>query len=75
VLATLVARPGGSVPPTEIAGAYAYRGDKKTALALLEQAYSARDSRLYWMQGELLLRNVEREPRYKAILRQMHVPD
>jgi len=71
ILARLMLLPRDATSPTAVAGAFAYRGEKRRALARLEQAYARHDSRLYWIRGELLLRNVEGESEYAAILRKM----
>ena len=58
-----------------IAMAYAYRDNKQLALQWLERAFAQRDTGLLEMMGEPLLRNVSAEPRFRAILRAMKLPD
>jgi hypothetical protein len=41
----------------------------------LERAYSAKDEDLYLIKGDPLTRNLERDPRYKAFLRKMNLPE
>jgi hypothetical protein len=54
---------------------YAYRGDKDPALQWLERAHQQRDSKLCEMVGEPLLKSIENEPRFKAFLRRMNLPE
>jgi adenylate cyclase len=58
-----------------IACAHAYRGEVDQALAWLERAYEHRDFGLVYLKGSPLLRNLEANPRYKAILRKMNLPE
>jgi len=58
-----------------IAGAYAFRGEKDRALEWLERAYEARDETLYFIKGYPLFKNLEGDPRYKAFLRKMNLPE
>jgi len=41
----------------------------------LDRAYLQRESGLYWLKGDTLLRNLEGDPRYKAFLRRMNLPE
>jgi hypothetical protein len=61
--------------PLEIAEAHAFRGNKDRAFEWLERAYAKRDSDLYYVKGDPLLRNLESDPRYKAFLRKMNLPE
>ena len=58
-----------------VAKVYAYRGQKDSAISSLEKAYANRDSDLYLIKGELTLRKIESDARYKAFLRKMNLPD
>jgi TolB-like protein/Flp pilus assembly protein TadD len=70
-----VERDGADDMPLEIAEAYAFRGNKDRAFEWLERAYAKRDSDLYYVKGDPLLRNLETDPRYKAFLRKMNLPE
>ena len=61
--------------PLEIADAHAYRGEADAAFMWLDRAYLQRESGLYWLKGDTLLRNLEGDPRYKAFLRRMNLPE
>ena len=41
----------------------------------LERAYKFRDEDLYWIKDDPLLKNLESDPRYKAFLRKMNLPE
>jgi hypothetical protein len=41
----------------------------------LERAYQHRDQDLYAIKGDALLKNLETDPRYKALLRKMNLPE
>ena len=58
-----------------LACARAYRGEVDQALAWLDRAYEQRDFALVFLKGLPLLRNLESDPRYKAFLRKMKLPD
>jgi TolB-like protein/DNA-binding winged helix-turn-helix (wHTH) protein len=58
-----------------IAEAYAFRGELDEALRWLDRAYAQRDSSLYFIKGDPPLRNLEPDPRYKAFLRKMNLPE
>jgi tetratricopeptide (TPR) repeat protein len=45
------------------------------AFRLMDKAYETKDSDLYGMKGNPLLAKVEGDPRYKALLRKMRLPD
>jgi len=61
--------------PLGIADAYAYRGEADSAFTWLERAYLQREWDLYWLKGDTLLKNLEGDPRYKAFLRRMNLPE
>ena len=54
---------------------YAYRGDHDLALQWLERAYEQKDSDLLDIVGEPLFKNLADDPRYKAFLRKMKLPE
>ena len=58
-----------------VAMTYASRGDKDRALDWLERAYRQKDSSLVEIVGEPLFGNVATDPRYKAFLRKMNLPE
>ena len=58
-----------------VAMTYAYRGDRDLALQWLDQAYKLKDTGLVEMVGEPLLKNLANDPRYKAFLRKMNLPE
>jgi len=58
----------------QIAELHAFRGEADRAFEWLERAYTQRDSGLAQMKGDPLLKNLERDPRYAAFLKKMHLP-
>jgi hypothetical protein len=59
-----------------VAQTYAYRGDHDLALQWLERAYQQKEALLsYYIVREPLLKNLADDPRYKAILRKMNLPE
>jgi TolB-like protein len=73
-LAEAIRRNGASWA-SEIARVYAFRGENDHALEWLDRAYEARDEDLYFIKGDPLVKNLERDPRYKAFLRKMNLPE
>jgi tetratricopeptide (TPR) repeat protein len=61
--------------PSEIARVYAFRGERDSAFEWLDRAYAARDEDLYTIKGDPLFKNLEGDPRYKAFLRKMNLPE
>ena len=61
--------------PSALARVYAYRGELDQAMDWLERAYQARDVDLYLINHDPQLRNLESDPRYKAFLRKMNLPE
>jgi TolB-like protein/Tfp pilus assembly protein PilF len=57
-----------------IAEVYSFRGQVEEALHWLERAYVQKDSGLYAIKGDPLLKNLEADPRYKAFLKKMNLP-
>jgi TolB-like protein/Tfp pilus assembly protein PilF len=58
-----------------IAEAQAFRGQKDQAFRWLDRAYSQKDTWLWSIKGDPLLKNLEGDPRYKAFLRKMNLPE
>jgi TolB-like protein/Tfp pilus assembly protein PilF len=58
-----------------IAEVYAFRGQSDDAMYWLERAYAQKDESLYYIKGDLPLRNLLGDPRYKAFLRKMNLPE
>ena len=58
-----------------VAHCYAYRGDSDVALEWLERAYKQKDVGLVEITGEPLLKSLANDPRYKAFLRKMNLPE
>ena len=58
-----------------VAQTYAYRGDHDRALQWLERAYQQKDAALMEITGEPLFKNLSDDPRYKAFLRKMKLPE
>jgi TolB-like protein len=73
-LAEAIRRNGDSWA-SEIARVYAFRGEKDHAFEWLERAYEGRDEDLYFMKDDPLFKNLESDPRYKAFLRKMNLPE
>jgi TolB-like protein len=61
--------------PYGIASVYAFRGEKDRAFEWLDRAYEARDEALFTIKGDPLLKNLEGDPRYRAFLRKMNLPE
>ncbi|HWM70509.1 MAG TPA: hypothetical protein VNO35_28320 [Steroidobacteraceae bacterium] len=68
-------RQNGDSWASEIARVYAFRGEKDRAFEWLNRAYEARDEDLYFIKGDPLFKNLEGDPRYKAYLRKMNLPE
>jgi TolB-like protein/DNA-binding winged helix-turn-helix (wHTH) protein/Tfp pilus assembly protein PilF len=54
---------------------YAARKDVDRAFDWLERAYRQHDTGLVWMKGDPLLKNLVPDPRYKAMLQKMKLPE
>ena len=57
----------------EIALVHAFRGETSQAFEWLDRAYAERDSGLPNIKGNPLLRNLEQDPRYTALLKKMRL--
>jgi serine/threonine-protein kinase len=59
----------------EIASVYSYRGQRDEAFDWLDRAYEQRDPNLFFLISNPFLKNIEGDPRYKAFLRKMNLPE
>jgi serine/threonine protein kinase/TolB-like protein/Tfp pilus assembly protein PilF len=59
----------------EIACVYAWRGEKDQALEWLERAYVQRDVGITWIKINPFFRSLRGDPRYKALLHKMKLPE
>ena len=60
---------------SEIADGYAYRGEGDQAFNWLEQAYRQKDTGLWEIKSDPFFKKFEDDPRYKAFLRKMNLPE
>ena len=58
-----------------VAYVYAFRREDNRALLWLQSAYDSGDADLYLIKGDPLLKNLEPDPRFKALLRKMKLPE
>jgi adenylate cyclase len=65
----------GDDDATGIAEIHAYRGDFNLALQWLERAYRQHESGLLFIKSDLFFRNIAGDPRFKALLRKMNLPE
>jgi TolB-like protein/Flp pilus assembly protein TadD len=61
--------------PSGVARVYAFRGELDQAMRWLEHAYSVGDLDLFIIKNDPLLKKLEGDPRYKAFLRKMNLPE
>ena len=59
----------------EIAEVYAWRGEKDKAFEWLERAYRHNDGGLTDLKVDRLIDNLRGDPRYKALLRKLNLPE
>ena len=59
----------------QIAEVYAFRARKYQAFRWLERAFAQKDLHLWSIKGDPLLKNLEGDPRYGALLRKMNLPE
>ena len=59
----------------QIAEVHAFRGETDLAFDWLDRAYRQRDAGLTEILGDQLLRGIVRDPRYKALLRKIKLPE
>jgi TolB-like protein/Tfp pilus assembly protein PilF len=65
----------GQASAFQIAQVYAWEGDKDRAFAWLDKAYTQHDGGLTLVKVDPLLRGLRSDPRYKALLRKMKLPE
>jgi len=58
-----------------IAEVYAFRGQADEAMHWLERAYAQKDVSLYYIKGDLPLKSLAADPRFKAFPRKMNLPE
>jgi hypothetical protein len=58
-----------------VAMTYAYRDDRDLSLQWLERAYQQKEGAFIEIVGEPLFKNLANDPRYKAFLRKMNLPE
>jgi TolB-like protein/tetratricopeptide (TPR) repeat protein len=58
-----------------IAEVYAFRGQADEAMHWLERAYAQKDVGLYYIKVDLQLQSLAADPRFRAFLRKMNLPD
>jgi adenylate cyclase len=61
--------------PFFIARVYGFRGEPEEALKWLERAYGQKDSVLSIIKGDPAFKKIEGDPRYKAFLKKMNLPE
>jgi eukaryotic-like serine/threonine-protein kinase len=59
----------------QIAEIYSFRGQTDNAFEWLDRAYAQRDGGLAVMKGDPLLKSIEHDPRYTAVLKKVHLPE
>jgi serine/threonine-protein kinase len=60
--------------PSLVAGVYAYRGETDQAFRWLERAYTERDDGLAEIKADPLMKPLQSDPRYQALLKKMGLP-
>jgi TolB-like protein/DNA-binding winged helix-turn-helix (wHTH) protein/Flp pilus assembly protein TadD len=73
VLEQLIAKKESS--PYQIAGVYAWRGEKEQAFDWLERAYAERDMGITWLKIDTNFRSLRGDARYRALLHKMKLPE
>jgi len=58
-----------------IAAVYAFRGQSDEAMHWLERAYAQKDPDLVYLKAELPEKSLAADPRFKAFLRKMNLPE
>ena len=59
----------------EVGEGYAFRRQKDQACKWLDRAYAHKDSALFYIKGDPLLKSLEGDPRYEVFLRKMNLPE
>ncbi len=65
----------GKIGPHLIAEVYAWRGEKDQAFEWLERAYGMRDAGMLFLKIDPFFRSLRGDPRYKALLHNMNLPE
>ena len=73
-LATFKSKHAGEMA-YQIAEVHAFRGEADLAFEWLERAYDQRDGGLTDIKGDRLMRGIVGDPRYKAFLRKLKLPE
>jgi TolB-like protein len=66
---------GGDNYAYSIAEVHAYRGEVNEALQWLDRLYDRKDSDLSYLKEDVFFKTLEADPRYKALLRKMNLPE
>jgi eukaryotic-like serine/threonine-protein kinase len=61
--------------PYEIAQVYAFRGEPDRAFEWPERAYASKEGEIACIKGDPMLKNLRGDPRYRALLKKMHLAD
>jgi TolB-like protein/DNA-binding winged helix-turn-helix (wHTH) protein len=61
--------------PFSVAEIYAFRGELGEAMNWLDRAYALKEITLQYVKSDPLLKNLEGDLRYKALLRKMNLPE
>ena len=59
----------------DVARSYAFRGQKDVAFKWLDRAYAQKDTQLFVIKGDPLLKNLEGDPRHQAFLRKLNLAE
>jgi len=65
----------GKTDPATIATVYAWRGEKDQAFMWAERASAQRDTGLTWIKIDPVFSSLRSDPRYKALLHEMNLPE
>jgi TolB-like protein/Flp pilus assembly protein TadD len=65
----------GELWPYGVAEAHAYRGERDQAFEWLSKSYDARDPDLMFVKDDPLIASLHSDPRFKALLRKLHLPE
>ena len=69
------ARELGDLWPYGVAEAHAFRGERDQAFEWLQKAYEGRDPDLMFVKYDPLLAPLRSDPRFKALVRRMNLPE
>ena len=65
----------GHLIPSDVAFAHAWRGERDAAFEWLERAVVQRDHGLIWVRKDRMLLPLHSDPRWKALLKKMNLPE